>query len=258
MDGEKSLKYNIIHSLLTSDTMLFEEPGNMLKQELREPQMYNDIITAIAGGASQLNKISDKSYIGDTSKTNKYLQSLISLGIVKKEESILDKPKRKSIYRLNDGMFRFWYRFVPQNLSKIHLGLGESVYESIQPQIPAFMGEVFEDMCKQWLWKKNIESGLPFNFQDCGRWWGANPQRKEEQEIDILAFDAKNKQVMFCECKWTNERISESIIDDLVDKSAMFNYDKKYYCIFSKSGFTSAAVKKASEIIRLIEFNEMY
>jgi AAA+ ATPase superfamily predicted ATPase len=258
MDGEKSLRHNIIRSFFTSDTMLFEEPANLLKQELREPQIYNDIITAIAGGASQLNKISDKSYVCDTSKTNKYLSSLVSLGIVKKEESIIAKSNRKSIYRLNNGMFRFWYRFVPQNLSKIHLGLGENVYESIEPQIPAFMGEVFENICKQWLWKENIENRLPFDLQDCGRWWGTNPMRKEEHEIDILAFDAKMKQAIFCECEWTNEKISESIITDFIDKNAMFDYDKKHYYFFSKSGFTPAAKKKAEENIRLICFDDMF
>ena len=258
MDGGKSLKHNIIHSFLTSDTMLFEEPANLLKQELREPQIYNDIITAIAGGSSQLNKISDKSYVGDTSKTNKYLRSLVSLGIVKKEESVLAKPGRKSVYRLNDGMFRFWYRFVPQNLAKIHLGLGESVYAGIEPQIPAFMGEVFEDICRQWLWRENAANRLSFDFQDCGRWWGANPLRKEEQEIDILAFDAGNRQAMFCECKWTNEKMHESVIDSLIDKSAMFEYERKHYSFFSKSGFSPAALKRESECIKLISFDDMF
>jgi AAA+ ATPase superfamily predicted ATPase len=258
MDGKKSLKHNIIHSFLTSDTMLFEEPANLLKQELREPQIYNDIIAAIAGGASQLNKSSDKSYVGDTSKTNKYLRALISLGIVKKEEPILAKAKRKSAYRLNDGMFRFWYRFVPDNLAKIHLGLGESVYDEIEPQIPTFMGEVFEDICKQWLWQENIAARLPFSFQDCGRWWGANPSRREEQEIDILAFDASNKQAIFCECKWTNKKVLENVIHELIEKSQMFGFEKNYYYFFSKSGFSDAALKMASDNIRLICFADMY
>jgi AAA+ ATPase superfamily predicted ATPase len=258
MDGGRSLKHNIIHSFLTSDTMLFEEPGNLLKQELREPQIYNDIISAIADGASRLNNISDKSYVGDTSKANKYLRSLISLGIVKKEESILAASNRKGIYRLNDGMFRFWYRFVPMNLAKIHLGLGESVFDSIEPQIPDFMGEVFETICKQWLWRENAARHLPFDFQDCGRWWGTNPLRREGQEIDILAFDAAKSRAIFCECKWTNEKLPGSVIDGLIDKCEMFQYDKKYCYLFSKSGFTPAALAKAGENIRLIRFDEMF
>jgi hypothetical protein len=119
------------------------------------------------------------------------------------------------------------------------------------------MGEVFEDICKQWLWQENIAGKLPFSFQDCGRWGGANPLRKAEQEIDILAFD-NNRQVMFCECKWTNEKMPESVILGLIEKSAMFNCDKAHYCLFSKSGFTNAALKLANDNVRLVGFDEMF
>jgi hypothetical protein len=40
---------------------LFDEPGNLLKQELRRPAAYNAVIGAIAGGASKLNEIATKS-----------------------------------------------------------------------------------------------------------------------------------------------------------------------------------------------------
>ena len=39
---------------------LYEEPGNLLKQELREPAIYNAIIKAIAEGASRMNDIKMK------------------------------------------------------------------------------------------------------------------------------------------------------------------------------------------------------
>lgn len=39
---------------------LFGEPENLLKQEVREPALYNAIITAIAAGASRMVEISTK------------------------------------------------------------------------------------------------------------------------------------------------------------------------------------------------------
>jgi hypothetical protein len=114
------------------------------------------------------------------------------------------------------------------------------------------MGGVFEDICVQWLWRENFTGRLPFDFQDCGRWWGANPLRKEEQEIDILAYDEKNKKGMFCECKWTNEEIGSRVLDDLIDKAKMFDYREKYYMLFSKSGFKSELKKRADKNILLI------
>ena len=254
-----SLKDNIIRSFLSPDTMLFEEPSNLLKQELREPQTYNDIITAIARGSSKMNEIVTKANIDgfDSSKCNKYLQSLISLDIVKKEQPILAPPGRKSIYRLNDGMFRFWYRFIPQNMARIQLGLGESVYSRIEPQIPAYMGEVFEEICKQWIWRENAAGRLPFQFQDCGRWWGANPIRKAEQEIDLLAFSSDKQKAVFCEAKWANEKTSIRVLDDLIGKSEMFGFEEKYYVLFSKTGFEDETKKKAGENVLLVEYKNM-
>lgn len=50
----------MIDSVFDRSGYLFEEPENLLKQELREPGVYNSIITAIAEGASKLNEISTK------------------------------------------------------------------------------------------------------------------------------------------------------------------------------------------------------
>ncbi len=32
------------------------------------------------------------------------------------------------------------------------------------------MGYVFEDMCKQYLWKMNIEDKVPIEFNELGKW----------------------------------------------------------------------------------------
>ena len=82
---------------------------------------YNAIIKAIAEGASRLNDITMK--VGeDNSVVSKYLKTLIDLGIAKKEIPITEKPGKKTIYLLADNFFRFWYRFVPVNMSAIDSG----------------------------------------------------------------------------------------------------------------------------------------
>ena len=258
-NNKHTLKENIIDLFLRSDALLFEEPSNLLKQELREPQTYNDILTAIASGASKISEIVTKSGIlgFDSSKCSKYLISLMSLGIVKKETPYDAVGNKKSIYRLNDGMFRFWYRFVRQHITKIQLGLGEAVYSQIEDLIPGFMGEVFEDICIQWLWSEYKNERAPIEFRDCGRWWGNNPNTKTEQEIDILAVDLEKKKALFCECKWTSEKVGIKVLNDLIDKSSIFAFEDKYYIVFSKSGFTAELRSCADENIRLISFDEM-
>ena len=254
LDGKKSLKMNITDSFFTPFSYLFEEPSNLLKQELREPQMYNDIITAVATGSSRLNEIATKTGL-DTAICSKYLRSLITLGIVKKERPILEEKSKKTNYRLADNMFRFWYRFVPQNISLIHSGAADEVYNSIEQQIPAYMGEVFEEICIQYLWKESLAGRLPFRLRDAGRWWGTDPIRKCEQEIDIIAFS--EDRAIFCECKWTNKPVGSAVLDGLFEKSLMFNFKEKHYYLFSKSGYTDECSAAAGSNVKLIEFEDM-
>ena len=256
--NDQSLDNNIKRMFFKPQGLLFEEPNNLLKQELREPAVYNAIISAIAAGSSKLNEIVTKidTEQFDSAKCNKYIRTLINLHIVKKELPILDKPSSKrSIYRLNDGMFRFWYKFVYPNISQISLDAGEIIFDYIHDQISGFMGEVFEQICKQYLWQENISGRLPFRFTDCGRWWGNNPFLKSEQEIDLIAYSKEENKAIFCECKWSNEKIGINILDELVSKSSMFNYRIKYYIFFSKSGFKQDLIKRTCENIYLVDLS---
>lgn len=106
MNDELSVVDNIKNTYLNSTSALFEEPENLLKQEVREPALYNAIITAIATGASRMSEISGK--VGeDTNVCSTYIKNLISLGIIQKETPYGEKASRKSVYSIEDNMFRF-------------------------------------------------------------------------------------------------------------------------------------------------------
>lgn len=146
-----SVKENILSLYLSPDGLFFEEPGNLLKQELREPATYNGIIEAIARGASRLSDIAAKNHM-ESNKCAKYITSLINLGLIKKEIPVTETVSKKSIYLLEDQMFRFWYRFVFPNMSNIVSGLGEQVYSyDVEPQLTTYMGLVFEQICMQYM-----------------------------------------------------------------------------------------------------------
>jgi AAA+ ATPase superfamily predicted ATPase len=251
------LKNSIVRNFFSSDSVLFEEPSNLLLQEVNESAIYNSVLAAIAAGSSELSKISAKTGTA-TSQCVYYIKALTELGIVKKEVPFGDKENsKKTVYRLNDGMFRFWYRFVYRNLSQIAMGRGDEVYRQIEPQISGFMGEAFEQICMSYLWRMNMENRLPHTFSSIGRWWGNNPMLKSEQAIDLIAASFDERQAIFCECKWANEKAPESVVDKLMERAAMFKYEEKRYCVFSKSGFTNAALARAGERIKLVHFKDM-
>ena len=255
INNRLSLKENIIALYLNDSGALYEEPTNLLKQELRELATYNGIIDSIAAGASRLSEIASKNSM-ESNKCAKYLSSLISLGIVKKEIPITEKTSKKSIYLLKDQMFRFWYRFVFPNMSLIASGFGEEVYNAkIESQLNSFMGLTFEEICKQYMYQ-NIKSA-PFFFGNIGRWWGNNPKLKRQEEIDLMAFEDDN--VIFGECKWTNSLVDTDVLNDIVTQSEMFHYKHIYFYIFAKRGFTDRCIKKAKDMgnVNIICFKDM-
>ena len=245
IDDTLSIEENIKNTHLNPSSFIFEEPNNLLKQEVREPAIYNAVITAIATGSSKMNEISNK-IDEDTSVCATYIRNLITLGIVKKESPYGEKSTRKTIYSIEDNMFRFWYRFVPENISVISRGAVDLAYNRIAPELSSYMGGVFEDICKQYLWKLLLEGKCAVNFTDLGRWWGANPKTKSQEEIDIMGADKDT--VLLAECKWTNEKVDLGVLETLVERSTLFSYKKTHFYLFAKTGFTKGCIDRANEM----------
>lgn len=246
IDDQRSVEDNIKNTYLNPTSFLYEEPTNLLKQEVREPAIYNAIITAIATGASRMADISTK--VGeDTSVCTNYIKNLISLGIVQKETPYGERASRKTIYSISDNMFRFWYRFVLENNSIIARGADELAYKKIEPFFADYMGKVFEDIAVQYLWKLLLTGQSPVEFTSLGRWWGNDPKTRSQTEIDIMGEQDKNT-ALFAECKWTNEKVDLSVLETLVQRSELFAYKNVHLFLFAKSGFTKGCMDKAAEL----------
>ena len=257
MNDRISIEENVKNTYLNPTSSLYEEPTNLLKQEVREPAIYTAIITAIATGASRMSEISGK--VGeDTNVCSTYLKNLVALGIVQKETPYGEKASKRSIYSIDDNMFRFWYRFVPENASMIARGAADLVYKRIEPHLSEYMGKVFEEICKQYLWKLLLNGKSPVEFASLGRWWGNDPVHKCQAEIDIMGEQDKDT-ALFAECKWTAEQVDLAVLETLLARSELFPYKNKHFFLFSKSGFTKGCEEKAKEIgsVSLVTYGEI-
>lgn len=258
LDVKNSLDEALLDNLFDRSSYLYEEPENLLKQELREPAIYNAIIKAIAEGASRMNDIKLK--VGeDSAVVAKYLKTLIGLGIVKKETPITEKPGKKTIYLLADNFFRFWYRFVPVNMSAIDSGRIAKLYErSVKQQLPDYMGLTFEKMCMDYL--LYYEENLPIGLSEIGQWWGTDPVRKKQIQIDIVGTPVEGNEYIIGSCKYKNEKIGLDELELIKDYASVFGKGNTYhYYIFSKGGFTDGLLKaqKLGEV-QLITLKDMY
>ena len=257
MDDKLSIEENIKNTFLNPTSSLFEEPENLLKQEVREPALYNAIITAIATGSARMAEISTK--VGaETSVCTAYLKNLLALGLVQKETPYGEKASRKSIYAIDDNMFRFWYRFVPENYSIISRGASDIAYKRMEPHLSDYMGKVFEEICKQYLWKLLLKGQSPVEFGELGRWWGTDPFTHSQTEIDIMGEQDINT-ALFGECKWTNERVDTGVLETLAKRGQLFHYGKIYLVLFAKRGFTKGCVDLANRMgnVMLVSYDDL-
>ena len=259
IDNRLSVRENARGLFFDPSGRLFEEPANLLKQELKSPETYNAIIAAIAYGSTKLNQIATKVGI-ETSQCSKMLSTLVGLGLVRKEFPITEHSPKKSIYLLDDWMFVFWYRFVLPELSRIVAGLGETACNEIfADRLAGHVGHAFEECAKQYMWRAAKEGKMPLPFKKLGRWWGNNPYERREEEIDILAL--AGDKAIFGECKWRSTKVGDDVLKDLVRKSVLIpNLKSASYILFSKSGFAKplrTEVAKHGDIM-LVDLEEMF
>ena len=120
------------------------------------------------------------------------------------------------------------------------------------------MGKVFEEICKQYLWKLLLSGKCPIKFSSLGRWWGSDPLEKSQAEIDIIAEQDKNT-ALFGECIWTNEKVDLDVLETLVKRSRLFPYQKVHYYLFAKSGFSKGCIDRANEMgnVTVVQYRDM-
>lgn len=258
-DDNISLEENVKKNILTRGSILYSEVEFLLRQELREISVYNVIIGAIALGNTKLNDIYQKTQIEKT-KLSAYLKNLIDLRIVCREFPVDEGVKeqanvQRGLYRLTDNYFRFWYAFIFPNISELESGDVNGVYEYvIEKELNNYTSYIFEDVCKEYLRRKNRNNELPFHFSKIGRWWN------KAVELDIMAVDYEKKHFILGECKYKNVAFSMSDLNSLKLKfQPQVPTDGVYYWIFSKSGFTSD-VQEAADAgeVKLVSLEDLY
>lgn len=252
-----SVEENIKALFLSPSSPLFEETSIILRQEVREPSLYNAIIAAIACGADKLSSIAS-AVNEETSVCATYLKVLLSMQIVRKESPVSDPSTKKTIYRIHDPLFRFWYRFLPECMSEVCQGQTAAAYRIIESQFSGYMSDVFNDICRQYMQQLSLAQKLPAPITELGCWWGVDPFTKETLRIDILSETEDKDTALFGSCFWNSNKVTEQDLRRLIENSGFFSYTQKYYYLFAKNGFSRDCYDLANELqtVTLIHFSK--
>ncbi len=254
------LEENMKQNLLQEGSFLNDEPQTLLRMELREPSVYNSILEAISNGCNKVSEISDRIH-EEKGKCSKYILTLQTLRLIEKIVPCGEsESSKKGIYEITDNYYKFWYRYLFTNKNYYSLLGTDGACEEIMEHINDYMGPVFENICKQYLFRAARERKLPFIPFKIGKWWGNNPLLKAQDDVDILAFDKTGQKALFCKCKFRNKPMPMEEYDDLVTASNIFtNVKEKYLFFFSKSGFTNPVIERAkNEGSTLLTLKDLY
>lgn len=247
-DDSVSIEENISKRIIKKGSYLNEEPLNLLKAELREPNIYNSILSAIAGGRNRVQEISD--YIHEEkSKVSKYLITLQTMRLVEKKVPVGEgEGSRKGIYQVTDNFFRFWFRYEFTNNAYYEMLGAEDASKEIMAGISDYMGEAFEGICREYFVRKAKKKELPFIPFHMGKWWGNNKFIKAQDDVDILMIDRTGRKGIFVECKYTNSKMPHEAYEDL--KNAMLAFpdiEEKHMYFVSRSGYEKSVIRHAAE-----------
>ncbi len=262
LDENKSLDDNIVSLYFNKTGYLYEEADNLLTQEFREVDLYSRIIEAVSGGAGQINEIADKVGI-PTQNIVHAIKNLCETGITMKLQAITEEGnKKKTKYILADEMLRFWYRFIPEAIGAIEIGKGRLFYEhNVKPLLNDYMGNVFEKICRQYTLFAGIMGEFACMVTRVGTWWGTNPAKREETDIDVVGLDKRKKKAVIGECKFRNEQVDKSIFEALEERKELLheNYKTVQYLLFSANGFSRWIKENSKEKqIVYIDINDLY
>jgi AAA+ ATPase superfamily predicted ATPase len=247
-DDALSIQKNIERSILRNGAFLKEEPMILLDMETRQTAVYNSILAAISEGINRPAGIAQRIH-EDKTKISKYMITLQNLRLIQKAVPCGEPDtSKKSIYRISDPFFRFWYRFEFSGRNHYEMLGPEAASKEIMSSMPDYMGLEFEDICREYMLREARLGKLPFVPYYLSKWWGNNPALKAEDDVDLLALSKDQKQGIFCECKFKSRPFAMEDYDDVVSSFHAFPKTETHYLyFFSKSGFTSSVERRAAE-----------
>jgi len=207
--------------LFDKDSLFFEEPIRLLTDDMRSSVQAYSILSLIGQGCHRLSEIAGR--LGRPSTDlSRPIANLLDLGYIRKEIPWGENPKnsKKSLYKIDDCLFHFFFRFMLPNKSAIELGLKQKAIRDYEEKYPIYRGEIWEDLCRKAV--PYLSLGYK-QWEMAGRWWGTGTDRKE-MEIDILALSVEKDALLIGECKWKTSDNFDGLKKQLIKKAKLLPF----------------------------------
>ena len=223
---EGSLENALRRLLLVPDGTLADEPGRLLRDELRDLTLSRTLLSTIGNGVNRMSEIAGR--LGkNASELTAPLRRLVEMGYVEREIPFGEEPKngKRSLYRIKDPFMDAYYRFVAPNASLIAMGREDVVWRIVSEGMNAYVGGHWESLCREAVSGRSIGGVV---YGKASRWWGtvfdAGEKKGRQMELDVVALSLDGKHLLVGECKWTACEYAERLMAELREKAALLPF----------------------------------
>jgi uncharacterized protein len=257
-DDKMSVADNLRRRIVSPSNLMLRDAVFLVGEQLDQPRNYIAVLEAIGAGYHGLTDVATRAGI-ERSNVGKYLGVLQELGYVERQvPATVRRPEqsRRGRYVLSDAYLRFYYRFLAPYLGLIERGMIEPTVALLRDHLIDFIGtHTFEELCREWVAVQAETHALPFVPERIGSFWSPDAQ------VDVVAINARTKDLLLAECKWGTAAVGRSVLRDLVAKTDAVRPDgpwRVHYACFARKGFTDAARAEASAAgIHLVTLDDL-
>jgi uncharacterized protein len=238
---------NIEERILSGNTFFSQEAALLIQDEIAEPRTYLAILEAMGANRSTPADLARATGIA-INHMGKYLRTLVDLRFIRRtlSEDIKQRTQtRMSRYEIRDPFLRFYFQFVYPHADLVEQRRISRLAEIVRANFDSYVGNTaYEELARRHIAQLGDHQQLPFEPDYIGRAW------TRHAELDVVAVGWKQKCVLIGECKWQGTRVTDVVLDSLIQRAAKFQNlsgFKKSYALFSKAGFSASLEKRASK-----------
>lgn len=213
--------------IFDENSLFIEEGKNLLIEEFgKEYTTYFSILSLIASSKTSRSEI--ESILGKN--VGGYLDRLENeYTIIKKVKPIFAKEGSRTLkYEIIDNFFHFWFRFIYKNRSAIEIENYAYVKSLVERDFSTYSGRFLE---KYFVEKLKLSG----NFSELGTYW----EKRNQNEIDIVALNDEQKTMLIAEVKMNPKRIDLNALENKAQKLvSKYNRYKIEYMGYSLEDMT--------------------
>ena len=209
-------KEDIVKSVLGYGSYFINEGKDVLSDEFgKEYGNYFSVLSSIADGYTSRGDITNTTGV----ESGGYLAKLETVyDLIERTKPYLSaEGTRNNRYLIKDNFLNFWFRFVYKYRSAIEFGNLEYVQQKVLADYDTYSGHILERYFRQ----KYKETGL---YNIVTNYW----EKGNANEIDLIAVNEVDKEVVIGECKRNPKRISLNVLQEkaanIQTKQKKFSY----------------------------------